>query len=101
MAEVLYSNAAKLPEFRVEKKDSFLASNTKDAMSVGCVDGFIGMLKYLISGMKKELNTTPFVLCCGGAGKSLVQYIAEIDEYDSDFVSDGLNYIYKTYLCKD
>ena len=101
MAEVLYSNAAKLPEFRVEKKNTFLASNTIDAMSVGCVDGFIGMLKYLISGMKKDLNCHPYVVCCGGAGKDLVKYIEEIDEYESDLVSDGLNYIYRTYLCKD
>ena len=62
MAEVLYSNAAQLPEFRVEKRDSFLASNTKDAMSVGCVDGFIGMLKYLIGGMKNDLGSNHYVV---------------------------------------
>ena len=101
MAEVLYSNAAQLPEFRVEKRDSFLASNTKDAMSVGCVDGFIGMLKYLIGGMKKDLNSNTYVVCCGGAGKDLVRYVDEINEYESDFVSDGLNYIYRSYICKD
>lgn len=101
MAEVLYSNAAKLPEFRVAKRNSFLANNTKDAMSVGCVDGFIGMLKYLINGMINDLDTNPYVVCCGGAGKDLVEYITEIDEYESDFVSDGLNYIYRTFLCTD
>ncbi|MDD5843476.1 MAG: hypothetical protein PUC86_07855, partial [Solobacterium sp.] len=79
----------------------FLASNTKDAMSVGCVEGFIGMLKYLISGMKKDLNSNPSVVCCGGAGKDLVRYVDEINEYESDFISDGLNYIYRGYICKD
>lgn len=97
LAGSIFSNAALLPEFEAQKRNSFLATNTIDAMNVGVFDGFIGMIKYLIAGLKVELKTKPVVIGCGGAGKEVAPYILELASYNPDLVSAGLNYIYYKY----
>lgn len=97
MAEALYGNAAKLPQFSPKKMDSFVATNTLDAMNVGLFDGYIGMIRYLLSSLVKELGIRPAVIACGGQGRNVVPYIKEISSYEADLVSKALFYIYRRY----
>lgn len=98
LAGALYKNTAKLPEFEAKKHNSFLANNTLDAMSIGVFDGFIGMVRYLLAGLRGQLQTKPIVIACGGSGKDIAKYITEFDSYDPDLVTAGLNYIYNRYI---
>ncbi len=98
IAKCLWGNAAKLPEFKPEKTNTFLADNTIDAMNVGLYQGYIGSLKYLIKGIKEELNINPKIVACGGFGKEIVKDIDEIEYYEPDMVTSGLNYIYRSFL---
>lgn len=98
VAQCLWGNAAKLPEFKPEKTDTFLANNTIDAMNVGLYQGYIGSLRYLINGIKEELNISPRIVACGGFGKDIVKDISEIEYYEPDMVTSGLNYIYRNYI---
>lgn len=98
LAGALYKNTAKLPEFEAKKHNSFLANNTLDAMSIGVFDGFIGMVRYLLAGLRGQLQTNPLVIGCGGAGKDISSYITEFSSYDADLVTAGLNYIYNRYV---
>ena len=97
IAETLWKNAAQLPEFELKPSNTFLADNTVDAMNVGIYNGYIGMLTALIKGMKWELNEDLYVVGCGGQGKMIAPYINVINDYDPDFVTKGLNYIYEKY----
>lgn len=97
IAETLWKNAAQLPEFDLEHKGTFLANTTLDAMNVGIYEGYIGMLRHLIQGMANEIGKDVHVIACGGLGKKVVDYIPEIEEYDPDFVTKGLQYIYKRF----
>ena len=74
-----------------------MADTTLDAMNVGIYNGYIGMLKYLIHGLKTEINEDLYIVACGGLGKMIAPYISEFDEYDPDFVTKGLNYICQRY----
>lgn len=95
MAQTLWGNAAQLPEFNLEKKDSFLANTTVDAMNVGIYNGYLGMLTYLVEGMKKEINSDPYIIACGGLCKKVVPYVNFFNAYDPDFVTKGLAFIAK------
>ncbi len=95
VAETLYGNAAKLPRFEMQMTDSFLANDTLSAMNVGAYKGFVGMLEYLVNGMKKEVGGDPLIVGCGGVGKKIHPYTAIFDYYEPDLVSKGLNYIYE------
>lgn len=97
IAETLWKNAAQLPEFELKHSHTFLADNTIDAMNVGIYNGYIGMLTYLISGLKIELNEDLYIIGCGGLGKMIAPHIKFFNEYDPDFVTKGLNYICQRY----
>ena len=97
MAESLYTGAAQLSQFEMEKRDSLLASNTKDAMNVGFFSGYLGLVDYFVSGLKKELNKDMFVIGCGGDVRLVEPYTDIFDYSDTDFVTKGLNYIYHHY----
>ncbi len=97
MAESLYTGAAQLSKFDTNKKDTFLAANTNDAMSVGFFQGYLGMVKYLVDGLEKELDKDMFVIGCGGDVRLVEPHLNLFDVADTDFVTKGLCYLYNHY----
>ena len=97
MSETLWRNAAQLPEFELEHKNTYLANTTINAMNIGIYNGYIGMMSSLINGIKSEIDEEPYIIGCGGLGKMAAPYIKDLDEYDPDFVTRGLNFIYQRY----
>lgn len=92
----LFSNAAKLPAFTLEKQSSLLTNKTIPAMNIGIIDGTIGATNYLVQKLNEELNKKDVkIIACGGMGRHLVPYIDNIDRYIPDLVTEGLNYLYK------
>lgn len=90
----LFSNAAKLPNFQLDKQNSCLVNDTIKAMNVGVIDGTVGSFNYLISKMKKELGRKEIkIIASGGLGKYVVTDLG-ISVYNPDLVSDGLRYLY-------
>lgn len=97
MAESLWKNIAHLPELDIKKKNTFLANTTVDCMNVGIYNGYIGMVAFLVAGMKRDIGKDCYVIGCGGLGKKIVPYVNFFDEFDPDFVTKGLNYICETF----
>ena len=98
MAETLWKNAAQLPEFQLTFQGTYLANNTIDAMNTGIYNGYLGMVSSLIKGIKTELgDSRMLVIGCGGQGKMAAPYIKDFSEYDPDFVTKGLNFIYERF----
>ncbi|MBQ1741202.1 MAG: type III pantothenate kinase, partial [Erysipelotrichaceae bacterium] len=98
IAETLWKNAAQLPEFELKPVNTYLADNTIDAMNVGIYNGYIGMLKSLILGMRNEIGEDMYIIGCGGLGKKVAPYLNIFNEYDPDFVTRGLNYLGQRYI---
>lgn len=97
MSETLWNNAAQLPKFELNKSETYLADNTIDAMNIGTFNGYIGMMSSLIKGIKNEINKDMLIIGCGGLGKMAAPYLYELDLYDPDFVTKGLNFIYEKF----
>lgn len=98
IADLLWSSGAQLPKFVQNKTNSFVANTTIDAMNVGVYQGYVGLIRYLMAGLKGELSISPKIVACGGYGKEIVDDIKEIEYYAPDMVLDGLNYIYRRYI---
>ncbi len=93
--QALFSNAAKLPPFKLEKQDSCLTNQTIAAMNIGVIDGSIGACKYLVDKMKSELGINEVkIIASGGLGKVLIDDLSFVDDYIPDLVTEGLKYIY-------
>lgn len=98
MSETLWKNAAQLPEFELTHSNTYLANNTVDAMNIGIYNGYLGMMSSLINGIRNEIgDEEPYIIGCGGLGKMVAPYLPELHEYDPDFVTRGLNFIYERY----
>ncbi|MBQ1318589.1 MAG: type III pantothenate kinase [Solobacterium sp.] len=94
-ANVLTDNTAKLPEIEIRVPESSLASNTVDAMQVGVVIGYIGMIETIIRRMKEELHDPDCrVIATGGLGRVVSSATDLIDEYDPDLAYHGMRVIY-------
>ena len=93
--QALFSNAAKLPPFKLEKQDSCLTNQTIAAMNIGVIDGSIGACKHLVDKMKSELGINEVrIIASGGLGKVLIDDLSFVDDYIPDLVTEGLKYIY-------
>lgn len=83
-----------LPSFTPEHQDKHLATNTIDAMSIGSFNGFCGMVNNLKDNIIKEYCQEPTVVLCGGHSEKVKDYINNVDYFEKDFVTSGLNYLY-------
>lgn len=82
-----------LPEFTPEYQVKYLATNTIDAMSVGSFNGFVGMVNDIVRNIRKQYCYAPKIILCGGHSDKVKDYIFDIDFYEKDFVTSGLQYI--------
>lgn len=76
-------------------QNSYLTSNTKDALSLGIVNGYTALIKHFIKQYQKELNTNFLLIGCGGSLEEIKEYLPKFNYYNSDLVSLGLAYCYK------
>ena len=95
MAEALWTQAAKLPNFEIRKPKSILAQETITSMQAGLVYGQIGQTEYIIRKVKEESGIRNLkVVATGGLGRLIADETDEIDIYDSALTLDGLRIIY-------
>lgn len=94
--DILWHETDLLKKQDLHYQTSILANNTQKALSVGIVNGYIGMMQHFIQHFRQELATENFIIgACGGEGKQLLPFLPEIQFYEADFVSDGIAYLYE------
>ena len=95
-ANVLYKDAARLPEIEIVKPKTILANSTIDSMQAGLYYGVVGETKYIVQKMKEETGFDNMkVIATGGLGKMIAQTVDEIDYYDPTLTLKGLQIIYE------
>ena len=95
-ANVLYRDAARLPEIEILKPKTILANSTIDSMQAGLYYGVVGETKYMVQKMKEETGFDNMkVIATGGLGKMIAQTVDEIDYYDPTLTLKGLQIIYE------
>ena len=97
-SQALSNMAAQLPEIAIKKPDTILAKNTIQSMQAGVVYGYIGLTKYIIRQMKKEIGVPMHVIATGGLGRLISKETEEIEVYDADLTFKGLKLIYQRQL---
>lgn len=90
----LSSNTAKLPEIPLEIPDKFIGTNTVEAMQAGIMQGYVGLVKYMVQETKKELNFNTKVIATGGLSFIFKPLHDTIDEILPNLTLDGILEIY-------
>lgn len=97
-ANALFERAAKLPRISLIKTEHVICKNTVTSMQSGIINGYIGLVEYIVKKMKEELKEyNPgeiMVIATGGLSKLISKYTNTIDYVETNLTLDGLRIIY-------
>jgi len=93
MSGYLTRKTALLPEIELVEPSSAIGKSTVEAMQVGAVFGYRGLVKEIIACIRRELEGNPIIVATGGDAALIARGVGEIDVVDPDITLDGLRQV--------
>jgi type III pantothenate kinase len=94
MTEYLHERTALLPRIRIREVNAIVGKNTEQAMLIGAVHGYRGLVRELISELKRELGSKRLpVVATGGYAKLISAKLPEINAVDPLLTLEGLRLV--------
>jgi len=95
VTDYLYQRTALLPRITLAEPRSVIGKSTVDAMRVGAVIGYRGLVKEILHALKRERGMKrAVVVATGGYGELMAGKISEIDHVNPLLTLEGLRFIY-------
>ncbi len=95
MTDYLYQRTALLPKIDLAEPRSMIGKNTVYAMQIGAVVGYRGLIKEILTDVKRELQTKKLhVVATGGYSKLIAKKIPAIQHVNPLLTLEGLRFIY-------
>jgi type III pantothenate kinase len=95
VTDYLYQRTALLPRITLAEPRSVIGKSTVDAMRVGAVIGYRGLVKEILRALKCERGMKrAVVVATGGYGDLIAGKIPEIDHVNPLLTLEGLRFIY-------
>lgn len=88
--EVLAQRAARLPRIELHKPPRMLGRTTEEAMQSGFVNGFVGLVESLVTGLAKEMKGEPQVVATGGLARLIAQDCPSVHHVDEGLTLKGM-----------
>lgn len=86
----LSANTARLPEIPLEIPEVFCGANTIEAMQAGIMQGYVGMVRHMVTETKKVHGQVPKVIATGGLSFVFKPLHDVFDEIDVNLTLNGL-----------
>lgn len=91
MTDYLAEKTALLPRIRIRETDAIIGRSTREAMLIGAVHGYRGLIRELIVKLKRELKTRRLpVVATGGYAALLAAGLPEITAVIPNLTLEGL-----------
>lgn len=91
MTEYLHEKTALLPKIQIRDIDSIIGRSTEEAMLIGAVHGYRGLIRELITRLKKKLKVRRLpVVATGGYAELMARGLPEITEVQPLLTLEGL-----------
>lgn len=91
MTDYLHEKTALLPKIKIREVTRVVGKNTKQAMLIGAVHGYRGLVRELIRELKRELSIEKLpVIATGGYAKLIARKLPEIVAVDPLLTLEGL-----------
>jgi type III pantothenate kinase len=91
MTDYLHEKTALLPRIKIHEIKTSIGKSTEEAMVVGAVHGYRGLVRELIAELKRELKTKHLpVVATGGYARLLAAKLPEITAVDPLLTLEGL-----------
>jgi len=95
VTEYLYQRTALLPRITLAEPKSVIGKSTVDAMRVGAVIGYRGLVKEILHALKRQRGMKrAVVVATGGYGDLMARRIHEIEYVNPLLTLEGLRFIY-------
>jgi len=95
MTDYLHEKTALLPRIEIKEVKSAIGKSTEQAMLIGAVHGYRGLIRELIAQLKKELKAKRLpVVATGGCAELIAAKLPEIDAVDPNLTLEGLRLIW-------
>jgi type III pantothenate kinase len=91
MTDYLHEKTALLPKIRIREVTAVVGKNTEQAMLVGAVHGYRGLVRELIAELKRELRAKRLpVVATGGYARLMAAKLPEISAVEPNLTLEGL-----------
>jgi type III pantothenate kinase len=95
VTDYLYQRTALLPRIRLAEPRSAIGKSTVEAMRVGAVIGYRGLVKEILAALRHELSMRrAVVVATGGYAQLIAGKIPEIRHVNPRLTLEGLRFIY-------
>jgi type III pantothenate kinase len=90
MSGYLTQRTALLPEVDLAEPVSAIGKSTAEAMRVGAVIGYRGLIRGILEAMLREMDAKPRIIATGGDAELITGVMEEIDCCDPELTLDGI-----------
>ncbi len=91
MTDYLHEKTALLPRIEIEETRSVIGKSTREAMLIGAVNGYRGLVRELLRGLAEELKTPSLpVVATGGYAELIARGVDAIGVVDPNLTLEGL-----------
>jgi type III pantothenate kinase len=95
MTDYLHEKTALLPRIQMREIKSAIGKSTEQAMLVGAVRGYRGLIRGLIKELKQELKASRLpVIATGGYAKLIASKMPEISAVEMNLTLEGLRLVF-------
>jgi type III pantothenate kinase len=95
MTDYLHEKTALLPKISIREIKSVVGKSTEEAMLIGAVAGYRGLVRELIGSLKRELRAKKLpVVATGGYAQLIAAKLPEISAVAPDLTLEGLRLVW-------
>jgi type III pantothenate kinase len=96
MTDYMHEKTALLPRIKITEESAVIGKNTTQAMLIGAVHGYRGLIRELIGELKKDLRATRLpVVATGGYARLMASKLPEITAVDPLLTLEGLRLVWE------
>ena len=97
MTDYLHEKTAMLPRIKIREVRSIIGKSTEQAMLIGTVHGYRGLVRELIAELKRELKAKNLpVVATGGYAELIATKLPEITAVKPNLTLEGLRLVWQT-----
>jgi type III pantothenate kinase len=98
MTDYLHDKTALLPKIKIRETKAVIGKNTEEAMLIGAVHGYRGLIRALIAELKQQLKASKLpVVATGGYAELISAKVPEITKVDPLLTLEGLRLLWETH----
>ncbi len=95
MTSYLHEKTALLPKIKIRDIETAIGKSTEQAMLIGAVHGYRGLVRELIRELKRELRAKKLpVVATGGYAQLIASKLPEISAVEPDLTLEGLRLVW-------